>query len=584
MKYWIPSNWKNTFDHEGLLFFVQRMQEMLFHFSDDINRAPVHNTLTLIQEYRNIYVEVKSGTIGEYQLIQIYDEFKDSFHHDKILRKNLGDTYIEKLYNQLNACPDPNKFNLIGYIWGVINPSYMKWTVEYLKEHISQGTHKNEIEKGARIWVANQIMYGYTGEFIYSYIEQFLVNNEIDSLDILDEFFNRFDFKKRKYKVYIQLSENMSKYFEMLKIRLDLKFEDDGNFSLIQKKRKQKKKRVLCYLEVEALDYYKAVDHAFQKINIFLKYFQFISDNRSHLLHKFGAVWDCENENIYQMPVVPTGFKAIETHTSEVSASLIDKIILGIQMNGNRGMEVFGKALVLHNSALQQQLPKDGFVNLWSILEVFCPQGTAKSKIEPILYSILPVLQNNYFTIMFQTIRTDLEENLLPNDYDELMENLEGETNILKIAGFCLLPQYEQLREDVFRKMEVLPLLRHKIYSLYLLKNNKKELFDLSRRYRQRVQWHLYRLYRARNSIVHTGSVPPRIQVLGEHLHSYVDSVMSEIAFKLSVCDLFPNISSVFVDTALLMKSKEEHFNNNGAVTLSDLNVLLEDFFCPQIK
>lgn len=48
MKY-ITQDWTSTKD--GYLFFVQRLQEMLFHYSDDIVKAPVHNTQTLLEEY-----------------------------------------------------------------------------------------------------------------------------------------------------------------------------------------------------------------------------------------------------------------------------------------------------------------------------------------------------------------------------------------------------------------------------------------------------------------------------------------------------------------------------------------------------
>lgn len=33
------------------LSFVQRLEAMLFHYSDDIDRTPIHNTSTLIKEY-----------------------------------------------------------------------------------------------------------------------------------------------------------------------------------------------------------------------------------------------------------------------------------------------------------------------------------------------------------------------------------------------------------------------------------------------------------------------------------------------------------------------------------------------------
>ena len=49
MKY-ITQDWTSTKD--GYLFFVQRLQEMLFHYSDDIVKAPVHNTHHLVDRHR----------------------------------------------------------------------------------------------------------------------------------------------------------------------------------------------------------------------------------------------------------------------------------------------------------------------------------------------------------------------------------------------------------------------------------------------------------------------------------------------------------------------------------------------------
>ena len=51
MKY-ISHEWDN--ENDGVLFFIQRLEEMLFYYSDDIVRAPMHNTATLIREYIDI--------------------------------------------------------------------------------------------------------------------------------------------------------------------------------------------------------------------------------------------------------------------------------------------------------------------------------------------------------------------------------------------------------------------------------------------------------------------------------------------------------------------------------------------------
>ena len=227
MKYWIPQNWDDSFDHEGLLFFVQRTQEMLFHFSNAIYRAPVHNTLTLIREFLYTYREVLSEEVKSYQLLPIFKEIEYSFSNDKIIRDNLNDSFIEEISTQMRSFSEETSQNLVNYIHKIIEPHYLSWTIAYLRKHIPCGNHKKEIEYGARCWISQIIMNGYSGEFIYNYIEDFFIDSSINSLDDLALFFDRFDFEKRNYKVYMQVSDSISTYANMLTARLSLQFEDD---------------------------------------------------------------------------------------------------------------------------------------------------------------------------------------------------------------------------------------------------------------------------------------------------------------------------------------------------------------------
>lgn len=575
MKYWIPTHWSDSFDHEGLLFFAQKIQEMLFHFSSDIHRVPVHNTATLIHEFFITYKEIKSGTVKNYQLTPIFEEIRNSFSSNKVLIDNLGDEFVVAVSKQLNNCSENNYYNLVNYISGIISSHYLEWTISYLKKHIPYGNHKTEIEYGIRSWLPEIIMRGYSAEYIYNYLKS-LVEREISSLDDLNDFFDRFNFEKRTYRVYFQISDIINIYVETLHERLDLNFEDDGHFNLIN----QKRHHILCYFEIEALDYYCAISHAYHKINLFFRYYRFISNKRNYLLYKFGAVLECDSEQIYYLPILPTGFKSIEMPQEEVRPYLIDTIILGVQKHHRDGMDRLNKAIELHNSALRQQLPKDGFINLWSALEVLCPQENNTSKLDSILYAALPILQNDYFATVFESIFSDLKDNLSEQDFTNLMSRIECSGDSEKTAALCLLPEYKQLREECFALLKDMPLIRHKIYSLYIMRKNKKALFDISTRYCLRVKWHFYRLYRARNAIVHSGAKPQQIQILGEHLHSYIDSIMTEIAVKLAAYPTLPNIHSIFVDTNFLVNSKKSYFSANNAVTLDDIRFLLSMTFC----
>ena len=84
MKY-IGHSWGNQ--NDGILFFVQRLQEMLFHYSDDIVKAPVHNSATLIMEY---LITDKDVSVQKYHLDYIAEELKDSLERDSIAKSCLG--------------------------------------------------------------------------------------------------------------------------------------------------------------------------------------------------------------------------------------------------------------------------------------------------------------------------------------------------------------------------------------------------------------------------------------------------------------------------------------------------------------
>lgn len=575
MKYWCPSNWDDSFNHEGLLFFVQKMQEMLFHFSADINRAPVHNTSTLAHEFLQTHREVELGKVKKYQLKAIFDELKYCFSHDLVIKANLGTNFVDRVHSKMNSCQESECFTLVNYIYKTIKPNYLSWVEEYLKEHIPQGNHKEEIAAGARIWIADIIMRGYSGEFVYSYLEAVFIRGQVSSLDILNTFFARFDFKRRKHKVYFYVSNVVASYSEMLNRRLSLQFEDDGNFNMIKPLRRCH----ICYLEIDEIDYYTAAIRAYRRINIFLKYYRFLSNQRRYMLNRMGYVLELESEEMHSLPIIPNGLKSIEVRQNEAVVQTLDSVIMGIQEQNSKAMEDLNKAIELHNSALRQQLPKDGLTNLWSILEVLCPKTETMSKLEVVLHSTLPVLQNDYFQTVFYSIYQDLSENLNEDSLDTLLSQIHGDNEIFKMAAFCLLPEYEELRDVQFKNWPDLPLLRDKIYKIYQLRSNRSALFALSTRYVKRVEWHLYRLYRARNAIVHAGETYPRIQVLSEHLHSYVDSVMNEVAFKLSDNNLLSDISSIFVDTRLLIDSKKDYFKDVGTITSNDIAFLLRECF-----
>lgn len=287
-----------------------------------------------------------------------------------------------------------------------------------------------------------------------------------------------------------------------------------------------------------------------------------------------------EQEGII-LPVKAFGYKSIKPEPRENFKTEIDTIVLGCQEKGKETYSQLNKIVDLHNAALNQQDLNDAFLNLWSALEVASVTDSSKSKIESVTDNIVSILQNDYFECIFSNILDDLKNNLGNRKVSLLLKDItEFDKEICKIAGFIFLEKYEKYREDYFaNELKYYPNIRYKIYNLYEQRENREKLWHLSEKYCQRIEWHLYRLYRLRNAIVHAGESHKRIQMLGEHLHIYVDRVILELMVKLAKDKCLGTIQDVFTDTYLLLNKKKKNLKEPGNVDEQSIMLLLENFF-----
>ncbi len=78
------------------------------------------------------------------------------------------------------------------------------------------------------------------------------------------------------------------------------------------------------------------------------------------------------------------------------------------------------------------------------------------------------------------------------------------------------------------------PLLCNRVFSLWKLFSDPSLLLKDAETSRQRTSWHLLRIYRARNLIVHYGEEVPSVPHLLDHLQYYFSLTLSRILDSLS--------------------------------------------------
>lgn len=112
MKYFTMNKHNDDSINDGVLYFAQRIDEMLNPSTSHIYKAPVHNTRTLIKEYLTTQDSVMTEQINNAHLKSVFEEFLESYKNDVIIKKFIGKEERNSILNKLNTNSETEKVNL----------------------------------------------------------------------------------------------------------------------------------------------------------------------------------------------------------------------------------------------------------------------------------------------------------------------------------------------------------------------------------------------------------------------------------------------------------------------------------------
>ena len=191
----------------------------------------------------------------------------------------------------------------------------------------------------------------------------------------------------------------------------------------------------------------------------------------------------------------------------------------------------FVRSAQLHSMALTSNSNENQILNLWISLESLIPSETKSDKIagiEHIANSAIPFLNEQYISKLLNNLVKDL---LRWNKVATItsLRPIPGKKFVDKLAKLISLPKYAAERELLESKFRDFHLLRDRFNYFKDLLSSPKNVVTALDAHRQRLEWQIRRIYRARNIIVHSGKVPPYTQPLIEHTHDYLDTILSRL-------------------------------------------------------
>ncbi|MGN6526221.1 MAG: hypothetical protein ACTHL8_07515 [Burkholderiaceae bacterium] len=529
--------WSTDPSLDGLKFFAQRLDEMLFDYTLDSYKPSALNASYIAKEALTLVDDIEAGVVDFANVAYVLDELVWSVQNDKVA-KGLLDADIE-YYTAIANEGELSSLKLrLEVLERTINPArYSKAVMSELIERIAT-KEKQAIDLLTRTLITTLINSGVSKQFLYNKVfEHFFQDGDrIENLSAARNFFDAIAPKSHRFDVLLLVSTNIKEVASSidafsLAMPADLP-EAVRNEAAIHGFEPTPDEIYVQAIDVGALDAYSARQGAIRnldRLGDLLALFQHRS--RISWRHEAIVMQKCCAKTI-QWITPPRGpmEKAADLRP-EKAAKELKTLIRSFSAKG-LSFRKFNRVADIHGVCINHDIVDNQLVNLWTALETLTPSHSGISKISNITAATLPFLLHTYIGRLVQQFTYDL----LNWDKWRARKILhkvpcDPKTPMLgKTLRLLCLPENGALRDQLYESLKDFHLLRYRAFRLSEVLSNRKKLRDLMALHEKKVAWQIRRIYRTRNLIVHSGRVPPPyIDTLVENGHDYLDSIIFEV-------------------------------------------------------
>ena len=580
------SRWDLNESLESMLFFAQRLNELLFHHTTDTYRFPTLSLLGLAKEYCSVYIDSKKGIINEKNLKHIIDELNARLQKDDIANDILTKEYVNRFNKGYGTWSLREQYENINYIGRKLsNNVYYNAIVTELINLVKTNGSKKQINVLTTQWVREIIDSGYNENYVYVSLNEVFFQTSVVNTDKISEFFDKFDFKNKKYDVYIGFHSDIlsqKKLFAKIKLlngRIIALKPEEAPLGI----KKKNQKTILKFEELQSYDMYSACEIANEIVCCVEDYYNFFrhqsrkNNTYTQVISESGLVSTIRPHNLLKHRVAALSIKNSEERAYELLRA-------GFSSLQNR--KDFDKISKIHNSAVYSDNINESLLSLWSIIESFIEEDeleiqyhteeksekdlknissskTPRSIISKVIQCIIPFLKSTYVSKLVQTCMDDIIR-WNPDFFKEKISTIEfGENDLERTFAFLAFASTQEQRDILFANTANYPLLKNRVFTLYDAFHNSKNIHALIREHAQRVEWHIYRIYRTRNYIIHDAEGNEKLNSeLLINLHSYVDIIISKLVQMINESPYQDNIKDILSEHKFEVSFFEEMLDN----------------------
>lgn len=537
MKFRSIEKWEDPAGTAGLLLFAQLMEELLYDYSLDTYKPPAMNTSTLCSEARGLVDDVDRGVIEPAFVEPVFEELVADLEHDEVARQLLDKHMLKassRLTDKLVALAD--KRTIIELLLNHVEiGSYKTKTEELLIEAVMEPERKDRIRMLTRSYATTLLALGYSSRFLYSLCRKHFHESEIIlGPGEIRGFFKHLRGNPQRYTAVLRASKSFEDIADSckgigLKVTKGLvgkhKSIADGNhYSLGEDQ---------TYVIVENIhcrDVFYAREFADQRMEI-------VKNLMGLFNHKGAAEWDemglIMNDSQGTGGLVKGHVNQMHLYADLKPGDALSKLSTVLNQSsrakGDSFQQLF-RAADLHSLALKDASLEGQLISLWGALETLAPPVTPanKSRVQTVIDAIVPFLQLEHIPAQIRRLHLDLTM-WNGKRYEKAVADIDESDEILRLMKLLLLRDNRAALEALLKDIGHFHLLRQRVLYFRRYLSKPARVLGTLDSYAVRVEWQIWRVFRARHLVVHASQSPPNLGVLVNNAHGYLDTVSDGI-------------------------------------------------------
>ncbi|CAG4918311.1 hypothetical protein [Paraburkholderia gardini] len=576
---------------EGLIFFSERMRELLAHSTDDSFKVSALNTPGRARELERLLRHTYATTQKAQALSPLLEELADSIRSDYVIQTMHNKNVLLRMVDEVKDAVSENKPRLIleaaDSLAGAIGllSNYMIFAQDLLLNVIISQKEKKKISAVSDSLVVQLQSHGYSREYIRHISKTCLAaklskQDEIDVKTVISEFFSKFTGERKKYTGITRCRLNLPEEAGRSS-RLEFSKKPNGfdNLSLLELADGTSHEQgglnmYALRTDIEACDAFSARESFFTSINANNSIYQFLNHSPIAYFAHDCLIKDVESGKelrIRRPTNVMLRGQTRQTLTVTDQTKTKD-LISAIGNLSDSSKKSLISALRFHKEALDSSSLENQLIDLWAALEGFVPQPIDESpRIGSVLDHILPSQILVYAEKKFRYVVTGVK-NAGAQAADIINSLPCGDVFDKRVAALIVCPEFSGKLDELLKLPSVSPLLRYRMFSLFENFSTRGKAKEELLRHRKRLEWQIRRIYITRNTLMHSATSHGDLDVLVENLHSYLDILLNSVTRMTSIMGGKTTINAILKALSAAEKTYLKSLDDEKEGTLTPKN------------